>query len=117
MVDVGNAADLRDGVPMIVVAQGRDLVLVRFGREVFALRDVCPHQSKSFLGGVGRARIVGTVEVGDVVARDDDPVLVCPFHGWEYQLRTGHCTTDPKLRVRRYPVEVKAGRVLIEIAS
>jgi phenylpropionate dioxygenase-like ring-hydroxylating dioxygenase large terminal subunit len=58
---------------------------------------------------------LGSEAVGEISAVDDNPVLVCPFHRWQYDLRSGRCTTDPSYRVRAYEVTVKDGRVLVEL--
>jgi nitrite reductase/ring-hydroxylating ferredoxin subunit len=48
---------------------------------------------------------------------EGDPVLVCPVHTWSFRLRSGECTVDESLRVRRYPTEVRGGRLLIDVSS
>ena len=78
--------------------------------EFYALRNVCPHQTQSYLGGRAHSRIEGGQAVGELEVFADDPVLACPWHGWEFRLRGGECLVDPKLRVRTYPVEVRDGR-------
>lgn len=98
----------------VVSARGRELVLARWGGQVFVLRNICPHQSQSFECGGVRERLVATGG-GDIAPDFEDPILICPFHGWEFQLRTGHCTTDATLRVKRYPAREEDGRVLVEI--
>ena len=38
-------------------------------------------------------------------------ILRCPWHGWEFDIRTGQSWFDPrKVRVRRYDVSGRAGR-------
>jgi nitrite reductase (NADH) small subunit len=41
--------------------------------------------------------------------------IVCPWHGWEYDLKTGAMADDPKSKVAVYPVKTENGDVLIEI--
>ena len=42
--------------------------------------------------------------------------LSCPWHGWEYDVRTGRSLCEPeKVRVRTYPARVEDGRVLVEL--
>jgi 3-phenylpropionate/trans-cinnamate dioxygenase ferredoxin subunit len=39
-----------------------------------------------------------------------DEILRCPWHGWEFDIKTGQSWVDPaKTRVRRYPVSVEPG--------
>jgi nitrite reductase (NADH) small subunit len=41
--------------------------------------------------------------------------IVCPWHGWEYDLKTGVVSDDPKSKLAVYPVKTENGDVLIEI--
>ena len=46
---------------------------------------------------------------------DDEPHIVCPWHGWEYKLKTGECAPDPKLRLKRHEVVQREGGVYVVI--
>ncbi|MDX6546104.1 MAG: Rieske-like [2Fe-2S] domain, partial [Gaiellales bacterium] len=37
-----------------------------------------------------------------------------PWHGWEFDLESGVCPDDGRMRVAVYPVQVRDGRVLVE---
>ena len=42
-------------------------------------------------------------------------MVKCPWHGWEFDIRTGKSWCDPsRVRVRQYPVAVKPGTELVE---
>jgi nitrite reductase (NADH) small subunit len=41
--------------------------------------------------------------------------LRCPWHGWEFDPRTGACLDDPALRVAVYPAKTADGRVLVDL--
>jgi nitrite reductase (NADH) small subunit len=100
---------------LIVELDGREVGLFRFGDEVRAILNVCPHQG----GPVGRGGIFPTtcakVERGRLVEYLDHerPVICCPWHGWEFDLRTGVCTADRTRRVVQYPVAVRGGDVFV----
>jgi 3-phenylpropionate/trans-cinnamate dioxygenase ferredoxin subunit len=115
MIDVAALEHLEEGVPTKVMVEGRGIVLVRWGTEVLAARDLCPHQLQSFDGGRVHPRVVGDGRPGEVAIAPTGPVLACPWHSWEFDLRDGSCTVDPTLRVRIYRVEVRDGRVLVEL--
>jgi nitrite reductase (NADH) small subunit len=115
--DAGAIADLPLGSPAIVKVGGRELALVRFGNAVFAVRNVCPHQTQSFAGGRAHFRVEGSATVGELELLEDDPALACPWHGFEFRLRDGRCLVNPSLRVRTYPVQVRDGRVYVDLAG
>ncbi|MGN6564337.1 MAG: Rieske (2Fe-2S) protein, partial [Thermomicrobiales bacterium] len=37
----------------------------------------------------------------------------CPWHLWEFDITTGHCLVDPKMRVKTYPVTIEEGMVVV----
>lgn len=91
--------DLAPGEPCLVEAEGRRIVLVRLGDQVYACGDVCPHQG----GALSAGRLAG--------AR-----LACPRHGWMFDVRTGDCLFPPRGRpVPSYPVRLEDGQVLVRL--
>ena len=44
---------------------------------------------------------------------ETEPHIVCPWHGWEYDLRTGRCAADPRFALRRYEVVCREGEVYV----
>ncbi len=45
----------------------------------------------------------------------EGPVITCPWHGWQYDVPTGHNLGNRALRVKTYPVLVEDGEVRIRI--
>jgi nitrite reductase/ring-hydroxylating ferredoxin subunit len=114
-VDVGAIDDFSDQLTF-VQAGGRELVVFRWQGRVIAMRNRCPHQNLPFAGGRVRSRIAGGERVGDIEVHEEEPVLVCPVHLYEYDSE-GRCTAAgaaDHLRVKSYPVEVRGGRVLVD---
>ena len=114
-VEVARLEDLQEATPTIVRATGRRLILVRIGHEVRALRDACPHMDASFAG----AAVIGHVSGTPTEPRfeDADPLIVCPWHRYEFSLASGQCVTTSRLSVRTYAVTVCDGRVLVDLSS
>lgn len=113
-VDVA-AADLQDGVHRGELNDGRGVVLVRRGAQWWALRDTCPHQGARLSHGAVSGRVPPCRPGADIDMIEDEPVLVCPWHGWEFDVESGRCLTDPeRQRVRAYEVKVESGRVWLK---
>ncbi len=98
-VKVLDLAAWPSGQAALVSVEGEDVALFRRGDEIFALGNQCPHQG----GSLGD----GFIE-GDIV--------ICPLHGWEFDVRSGACMTIPGESVPRYAVTVEGGAVFIEPA-
>ena len=111
---VAEAASFPDkGIRRVEVA-GREICLIRVGDEFFALLDRCPHGGARLSGG----RLSGAVESdgpGDYRVCRRAEMLKCPWHGWEYDVRTGQSWSDPRsTRTRAYSVEAIAGEELVK---
>jgi nitrite reductase (NADH) small subunit len=63
-----------------------------------AMDNICLHQG----GPIGQ----GTIEVGKVV---------CPWHGWAYDPKTGAATHNANAKLAVYPIKIENGDVLIEV--
>jgi nitrite reductase/ring-hydroxylating ferredoxin subunit len=45
----------------------------------------------------------------------DGNKIVCPWHGWEYNAKTGELFDDPKSKLDVYPIKLENGEVLIDM--
>jgi len=97
-VKVGPAAELPPGSVMPVDIGDQTIALCNVAGELHALDGVCPHSG----GPLGEGALHGST-------------LVCPWHAWEFDCRTGANDLDPDVTVAKFPVKVEAGEILIEI--
>lgn len=110
--EVGSLAVVeRDGRAVTRVG-GREIGVVRdpASGALHAVRNRCPHSGAPLCLGSVVERAAGEPGRYDSSGR---PVLRCPWHGWEYDLDTGRCADDERMRVAVYPVRVEGGRVLV----
>lgn len=88
-------ADCPPGEAREFVVEDRIIALFHTADSFFALDGVCPHQG----GPLGKGKLSGTI-------------VTCPWHGWQFDVRTGqHCTNasvlHPHLDVRVINDEVQ----------
>jgi 3-phenylpropionate/trans-cinnamate dioxygenase ferredoxin subunit len=106
--------DLPPGSRKRVEIAGRPIVVFNIKGELFALLDRCPHQGGSLSGG----RLTGLVESsepGRYRYTRNGEILRCPWHGWEFDVRTGRSWCDPaRIRTKSYEVAVEPGQKLVE---
>ena len=104
--------ELPPGQRKIVDVGGRSIGVFNVGGEFFALLNRCPHQGGPLCTGntLGFLRSAG---VGEFVYSRPGEVLRCPWHGWEFDVKTGQSWCEPeRLRVRSYEVHVEPGEVV-----
>lgn len=74
----------------------REIAIYRKGDEIYAIDASCPHRH-------------GPLDEADI---EDEYIVVCPWHGWRFDLRTGLSPTHPA-RVNCYETTVADGQVTI----
>jgi len=111
---VAAARDIPPGSRKLIEVAGRQIALFNVGGEFFAILDRCPHQGGSLCGG----ELIGLLESpepGEYRYTRPSEILRCPWHGWEFDIRTGKSYCDPdRTRTRAYDVSVTPGRTLVE---
>ena len=116
MIDVGGVDEFPDRAVTLVEAGGREVGIVRWNGSIYAVSNICTHQRgplcRGSLGGRLTAGAPGKLDLDD-----ETPVLACPWHGWEFDVRTGRALWDDRYAVRTYETRVEQGRVLVGIAS
>jgi nitrite reductase (NADH) small subunit len=66
--------------------------------EVHALEGICPHAG----GPLGQGALHGET-------------LVCPWHAWEYNCRTGLSDLDESLKLEKFPVKIENGDIFVDV--
>jgi len=106
---VAKADEIAVGGKKMVNVKGREIGVFNVNGEFFALANKCPHAGASLCLG----RIVGLAEApepGHYRLSRKGEMLRCPWHGWEFDIRTGQSYCDPESTfVRRYEVTVQPG--------
>jgi nitrite reductase/ring-hydroxylating ferredoxin subunit len=80
-----------------------------------ALVDRCLHHGAPLSRGRLSHGSAGSAGVGDYRPDESVAVLRCPWHGYEYDLRTGCTLVDPERRLRRLTVWEQDGSVLLSL--
>jgi nitrite reductase (NADH) small subunit len=86
----GEAKEFELGEKVICVAN--------VGGVITAMDNVCLHMG----GPLGQGYIEGDK-------------IVCPWHGWEYDIKTGELGDDPQSKLAIYPLKIENGDIFIEI--
>lgn len=78
-------------------AGGRSWAVCNIEGDIRVVSGECPHRD----GPLGHGALHGYT-------------LVCPWHAWEFDVRTGECSVGPGCRIGTYPVTLRGGDVYIE---
>jgi nitrite reductase (NADH) small subunit len=95
---IASVAECPPGVCLEVVAGERVVALFNVGGEFFALDGVCPHQG----GPLGQGELSGCV-------------VTCPWHGWQFDVRTGQHQLSRNVVQPRFEIKVEQGAVWVDV--
>jgi Fe-S cluster biogenesis protein NfuA/nitrite reductase/ring-hydroxylating ferredoxin subunit len=93
-------SEVPDGGIKRSTLQGEALLFSRLGRAVACFRDSCAH--------LGMPISSGAIAEGRII---------CPHHGFEYDLMSGECITAPEVQLRFVPIRLVGDRVEIRIEA
>ncbi|HEY1368642.1 MAG TPA: Rieske 2Fe-2S domain-containing protein [Gaiellaceae bacterium] len=102
-----------EGQVRVVEIGGHRVGLFRVEGSLYALADRCPHRGAPLCAGA----VATPVEVTDGAVAIGKPASVvrCPWHKWDYEIATGRCLVDEKLRVRSYAVRLEGDDVVVSL--
>ena len=95
-VKVASEGDIPDGGCLQVEVGGEPVALFNIAGKIRAIHNTCVHRGGPLAeGGVN----------GDLVT--------CPWHGWQYDVTSGQCRTNPAVSVKTYEAKVEGGEFLV----
>jgi len=108
---IGRTSDFKNGDRRIVFLGETEIGVFKDNEEFFAYSNTCLHQGGPACEGLIIAKVEERI-MPDKTSRglffsDTELHFVCPWHGYEYDLKTGECVADRRLKLRRYEVVQK----------
>jgi len=111
---VAPVSEFTPGTRRRIDVDGRGIVVFNINGEYFALLDKCPHNGGSLAQGVVTGLLQSTAP-GDYSYTRQGEIIRCPWHGWEFDVRTGQSYCDPRrFRVKAYPARVEPGASVVK---
>ena len=118
-VDVAGSDEIGERGRLVVEIGGTTVGIFRFRGRLHAYENLCAHQG----GPACQGRIVHRVrERLDEQRRSrgtefepDSMHIVCPWHGFEYDVRTGRHPGRPDFALRSFPVAESGGRIHVTL--
>lgn len=120
-VIVGKFSDFADPGRKAFDFDGVEIGVFRLGPDVFAYHNICPHLD----GPVCQGKILPlTTEdlepdqtSGGRVFSKTQMNIICPWHGFEFDIRTGRHPTDPDVRLRPVPVRIDGENIVVRLPT
>lgn len=99
MQKLASVSDIPEGSGLVIPQEGEDdIALFKWKGQIFALRNSCPHMG----GPLGDGEI------------ESDGCVVCPLHGWTFDIMTGLGVSHPDSRARTVPIVVVGDDIFLK---
>jgi nitrite reductase/ring-hydroxylating ferredoxin subunit len=114
---VARVGEMQEGERRIVGAgAGHELGVFFVGGAFYCYSNYCAHSGGPACEGILIPKVEDILDEskkhrGQVFA--DEMHFVCPWHGYEYDLKTGECVGDRTLKLRKYEVIVREDKVMV----
>jgi len=114
---VGKSAEFKDGDRRIIFAGEHEIGVFRHEGQFYAYSNFCLHQGGPACEGLTIAKVEERLRP-DMTSQglyfsETEMHFVCPWHGMEYDMKTGECVSDRKLKLRKYQVVEKGDEVYV----
>ncbi len=93
---VAKLQDIPEGTGVASQVGEDSVALFNCRGEIFSVQSRCPHRGAPLVEG-----------------ELNDNVLTCPWHAWQFDVKTGCYVDNPELKIKSYPVRVQSDDVYI----
>ena len=98
LTKVAKTSEIPSGTGKAFEVGGKTIAIFNADGTFYAIDNTCKHRG----GPLGEGSLSGTA-------------VTCPWHGWEYDVRTGACTMDASITVQRFDVKVEGDDLLVSV--
>lgn len=95
---VAKLSEIAEGGSKVAAAGGREFALFKLEGKIYALDNTCPHQG----GPLGEGYLDGSL-------------VTCPWHAWEFDVKTGACQTTPGVKQPAFEVKTEDDDILLNV--
>ena len=118
---VGKASEFKDGDRQIVRIGEQEIGIFKHEGSFYAYSNFCLHQGGPSCEGLTIARVEERLRPDKTsmgLHFTNDMNFVCPWHGYEYDMKTGEHVANRKLKLKKYEIvaDAEAQRDRVEYA-
>jgi nitrite reductase/ring-hydroxylating ferredoxin subunit len=95
-VKVAGTAEVTPGTGVAAEVNGQAIAVFNVGGTYCAIDNTCIHRG----GPLGEGELEGDT-------------VTCPWHGWQYNVKTGACINNPSATLKSYEVKVEGTDVKV----
>ncbi|MCB1112140.1 MAG: Rieske 2Fe-2S domain-containing protein [Chlamydiales bacterium] len=97
LIKIAATEDIPEGKSLVVnIPDGREIAIFHINGQFYALNNCCPHEG-------------GPLGEGDV----EGCQVTCPWHAWEFDIKTGSCSTFGGEDAETINILVQGGEIFL----
>lgn len=97
-VRVAATSDVKPGAAVVAEVNGKTIAVFNVDGNYFAVDNTCVHRG----GPLGEGELEGDV-------------VTCPWHGWQFNVKTGACINNPAAKVDSFPVKIEGQDIKVQV--
>jgi nitrite reductase/ring-hydroxylating ferredoxin subunit len=114
---VAKLSEFQDGDRRIVFLGDNEIGVFRHEGAFYAYSNFCLHQGGPACEGLTIAKVEERLRPDQtsmgLFFSADEMHFVCPWHGMEYDMKTGECVSDRKMKLKKYKIVQKGDDVYV----
>lgn len=117
--NAGKLIDYAEGDRKVVVCGDKEVGVFKLGGEFYAWHNRCAHRAGPVCQGRMMQRVLEPVAEDRTVRGmeydEADTNIVCPWHGYEYSIKTGRHQGNPSIRLRKAELAIRDGEIYVRV--
>ncbi len=116
----GRSDEVAEGGRLVIDVGEKSVGIFRVDGKLYAYLNICVHRGGPICQGQMLPRVIEVIDETTKEQRGlafdkSDPHIVCPWHGFEYSIKTGFHAVDHTIRLKSVPVEEEEGTVYVTV--
>jgi nitrite reductase/ring-hydroxylating ferredoxin subunit len=114
---VARLSEMNNGDRRIVFVGDNEIGVFKHEDQFYAYSNFCLHQGGPACEGLTIAKVEERLRPDKtsmgLYFSEDEMHFVCPWHGMEYDMKTGECVSDRKMRLKKYKTVQKGDELYV----
>ncbi|MBI1870350.1 MAG: nitrite reductase small subunit NirD [Chlamydiae bacterium] len=99
-IKIANRKDIPEETGMAIDIEGKSIALFNISGNFYAIDNICKHRG----GPLGEGSLEGKE-------------VMCPWHGWQYDVTTGECLSSPSICQKKFDVKIEGDDILVDASN
>ena len=118
---IGIVSEFEEGTKKVFNLGETEVGVFRLGGEFYAWNNICPHQGGPVCQGRLYPRVHENLDENKNshgrLYDENNINIVCPWHGLEFEVRTGKHPGNEEIALDPFPVQIEGGEIYVIVGE